>query len=103
MSERLSKYHCEYCGEQYPEMEDGEYTFIEIDIRPYNLFCCDACVNNHINDIENNEWSNHDGDNKGLEVFYKNEIKNNWIGYPFRIVSADNLQPIEERKIGERE
>ena len=100
MSEKLSKYHCEYCGEQYPEMEDGEYTFIEIDIRPYSLFCCETCVNNHINDIENNEWSNHDGDNKGLEVYYKDEIKNNWIGYPLRIVSADNLQLIEQRKIG---
>ena len=38
MNEKLSKYYCEYCGEQYPGMEDGEFTFIEIEIRPYN-FC----------------------------------------------------------------
>ena len=97
----MSKYYCEYCGEHNPLEGTGENTFIEINIRPYDIFCCDDCINNHINDIENGEWSNHDGDNKGLEVYYKDEIKNNWIGYPLRIVSADNLQPIEERKIGE--
>ena len=99
MSERLSKYHCEYCGEQYPETEDGDFTFIEINIRPYELFCCESCVNNHIQDIENYKWSNWEGDGKGLEDFYKDEIKNNWTGFPFQIVSADNLQVIEERKI----
>ena len=100
MSEKLSEYYCDYCGEQYPEMEDGDCTFIEIDIRPYDLFCSYACVNNHMNDIENNEWANHDGNNKGLEVYYEKEIKNNWTGYPFRIVSADNLELIEEGKVG---
>ena len=99
MSESLSKYHCEYCGEQYPETEDGDFTFIEINIRPYELFCCESCVNNHIQDIENYKWSNWEEDGKGLEDFYKDEIKNNWTGFPFQIVSADNLQVIEERKI----
>lgn len=101
MSEKLSEYHCEYCGEQYPETMDGEFTFIEINIRPYDLFCCDACVNNHIQDIENYMWSDWGSDGKGLEDFYKDEIKNNWIGYPFRIVSADNLELLREGKITE--
>jgi|SRR5210317_615361 len=95
----MSKYYCEYCGEHDPQQETGENTFIEINIRPYDIFCSDHCINNHINDIESGEWSNHDGDNKGLEVFYKNEIKNNWIGYPFRLVSADNLELIKKGKI----
>ena len=98
---KLSKYYCDRCGEQYPETEDGEYTFFEINLRPYNLFCSADCISNHINDIENGEWSNHDGENKGLEDFYKDEIKNNWKGFPYKIVSADNLEIIEERKIGE--
>jgi len=68
MEERLSKYNCEYCGEQYPEMEDGEFTFI-MDLRPYDLFCSHKCVNNHINAIEN-------GEHEGLEDYYKDEIKN---------------------------
>ena len=100
MSEKLSKYYCEYCGEQYPETEDGEFTFFEINIRPYDLFCSARCVGLHIQDIENYEWSDWDN-GKGLEDFYKDEIKNNWFGYPYRIVSADNLELIEERKIRE--
>ena len=100
MNEKLSKYYCEYFGEKYPGMEDGEFTFIEIEIRPYNLFCCDSCINNHIQDIENYKWSDWDN-GKGLEDYYKDEIKNNWIGFPFRIVSADNLKVLEERKITE--
>ena len=100
MSESLSKYHCEYCGEQYPETEDGDFTFIEINIRPYELFCCESCVNNHIQDIENYKWSDWDY-GKGLENFYKDEIENNWIGFPFQILSADNLQVIEKGKITE--
>lgn len=100
MSEKLSKYNCEYCGEQYPGTEDGNYTFIEINIRPYDLFCCESCVNNHIQDIENYKWSDRD-DGKGLEDFYKDEIKNNWIGFPFQILSADNLQVIKKGKITE--
>ena len=93
--------YCEYCGEHDPLEGTGENTFIEIDIRPYDIFCCDDCINNHINDIENGEWSNHDRYNQGLESFYKKEIKNNWIGYPFRLIAADSGALIKEGKIGE--
>ena len=95
MEERLSKYNCEYCGEQYPEMEDGEYTFI-MDLRPYDLFCSHKCVNNHINDIEN-------GEHEGLEDYYKDEIKNNWVGYSLTIVSAHDLSIIKETEITARD
>ena len=92
MSDKLSEYYCEYCHEQYVEEFDGEYTFIQIDIRPYDLFCCSGCVEAHINDIENGEWSHHDG---GLENYYKDEIKNRWKNFPYSVVSADNLQLIK--------
>ncbi len=99
MSERLSKYYCERCGEQYPEMEDGEFTFFEIHLRPYDLFCSAYCVDRHIQEIEGGEWSDWGTENKGLENFYADEIKNNWVGYPYKIVSADNLKVIEESHI----
>ena len=93
----MSKYYCEYCGENDPQQETGKNTFIEINIRPYDIFCSDHCINNHINDIESGEWDNYEGGNLRLE--YANEIKNNWIGYPFRLVSAESLELIKKGKI----
>lgn len=46
----MSKYYCEYCGEHDPQQETGENTFIQINIRPYDIFCSDHCINNHIKD-----------------------------------------------------
>jgi hypothetical protein len=66
----MSNLHCDYCGEHEPEN-----TFLECDLRPYDIFCSKDCINNHINDIESGEWSNHDNN---LKKYYANDIKNNW-------------------------
>lgn len=66
----MSNLHCDYCGEHEPEN-----IFLECDLRPYDIFCSKDCINNHINDIENGEWSNHDNN---LKKYYANDIKNNW-------------------------
>lgn len=66
----MNNLHCDYCGEHEPENK-----FLECDLRPYDIFCSKDCINNHINDIENGEWSNHDNN---LKKYYANDIKNNW-------------------------
>jgi hypothetical protein len=66
----MSNLHCDYCGEHEPENK-----FLECDLRPYDIFCSKDCINNHINDIESGEWSNHDNN---LKKYYANDIKNNW-------------------------
>tara|TARA_R100000781_G_scaffold96408_1_gene60436 strand:- start:130 stop:408 length:279 start_codon:yes stop_codon:yes gene_type:complete len=92
----MSKYYCDRCGEEDPEATDGEYTFFAINLRPYDLFCSASCVSSHIQEIEGGEWSNWDMDGKGLEDYYKDEIKNIWADFPCEIVSADNLELIEK-------
>ena len=77
--------HCEYCGEHDPEYEDGKKTFIVCQIRPYDIFCSYGCINNHIDEIECGVWTDYDGHNKGLEIYYKDEIKNNWKDFDFDI------------------
>ena len=48
MSDKLSEYYCEYCLEQYVEEFDGEYTLIQIDLRPYDLFCFPVTIQSTI-------------------------------------------------------
>ena len=61
---------CDYCQE-YDLKE-----YLSADIRPYDIFCSHACIEQHKQDIANGEWDNHEGEN--LRHEYAEEIKNNW-------------------------
>jgi hypothetical protein len=61
--------HCDLCG------EDNLRDYLIADIRPYDIFCSHACIEQHKQDIANGEWSNHDS---GLENYYSKAIKDNW-------------------------
>ena len=60
---------CDYC------QEDNLKDYLIADIRPYDIFCSHACIEQHKQDIASGEWSNHDD---GLENYYAEDIKNNW-------------------------
>ena len=66
----MSKYCCEMCGEEQVKV------FYEPEVRPYLILCSHNCINQHLLDIEQGEWDNHEGENLRLE--YAKEIKNNW-------------------------
>jgi hypothetical protein len=66
---KMKKYYCDKCG------EESLLSFIDCDLRPFNIYCGDSCIDTHLDDIENKKWDHHDGFNKGLEVFYAKEIK----------------------------
>jgi hypothetical protein len=61
---KMKKYYCDKCG------EESLLSFIDCDLRPFNIYCGDSCIDTHLDDIENKKWDHHDGFNKGLEVFY---------------------------------
>ena len=53
----MSKYCCEMCGEEQVKV------FYEPEVRPYLIFCSHNCINQHLLDIEQGEWDNHEGEN----------------------------------------
>jgi len=98
---KKQEYYCDYCETTEATEYDEENVWWVCDIRPFDVFCCGSCLDAHIESIERGDWHDHDGDNKGLEVYYKDEIKTNWIGYPYRLISADSNELIKQGKIGE--
>ena len=63
------KYYCDKCG------EENLLSFIDCDLRPFNIYCGEGCIDTQWSDIEHGRWDNHDGVGKGLEIYYAKELK----------------------------
>tara|TARA_E500000305_G_scaffold38026_1_gene29193 strand:+ start:64 stop:411 length:348 start_codon:yes stop_codon:yes gene_type:complete len=64
----MDKY-CDRCGEM------NLLSFIDCNLRPFDIYCSESCIDSHWDDIENKKWDEYDGYDKGLKDFYSKEIK----------------------------
>ena len=61
--------YCEFC------YEENLQNHIESDVRPFDIYCSESCIESLIEEILNGEWDSHFDDNNK----YKNELRKQFI------------------------
>ena len=77
--------YCEFC------YEENLKTYYESDLRPFDIYCSEGCIESLIEEIFKGEWDSHFNDNDKYKNELKTELKNkNWFN--------KNCKEINERK-----